>query len=635
MAVEFPLQNQNMSASNELDELRDLLVGPERAELAAIKSRMDDPKLRAVDLSMALPEAIARRSAMDKQLNKALNPILEEGVRNYIKKYPHSISKAIVPVVGSTLREAFLLGVKNKLDAVNQFLIRNVSLKGLKWRWESFRAKKTFDEIMLLHTLLYRVEQVFIIHREKGTVLQHVSEIKEEVIDEANMFSDTLKLIQSSNALEHEDTNNLKVGEYTVWVEQGNHLMIAGVIRGTPPFELRRVFKETLQTIEDEHQLVLEKFDGNAEPFQSTRHLLQTCLRVEYGKKKASYLPIWITGILILCILLGWSSWVIYNNSKWNGFIERLNNEQGIMIASEGKSFGKYYITGMRDPLAVDPDILLKEMHINSSRVSSKWETYYALNPDIILKRARYILKAPQTVTLQYSDGVLIVSGIASTKWIIQAKSLYEKIQGITSFQEQDLFDYNSTELFLARVGVQLEPPSTVSMHLENETLKLIGTAPHQWIVSMRSKATTIPGIVRLDDSELTDMDISELSILQSKIEKHIILFRVGTSDLVPGQEKTIQALIDDLQNLNSVIQTVGKGHVEIVGHTDRTGTEQSNLKLSQERAEIVLNLLKSNNLDTRHLTAIGVGAKEPLRSENTVLDREFNRSVTFKLLIY
>ena len=45
-----------------LDELRDLLVDPERKAIAALRARLDDPVLRGRDLANGLPEALAHCS---------------------------------------------------------------------------------------------------------------------------------------------------------------------------------------------------------------------------------------------------------------------------------------------------------------------------------------------------------------------------------------------------------------------------------------------------------------------------------------------------------------------------------------------------------------------------------------------
>jgi OmpA-OmpF porin, OOP family len=52
---------------------------------------------------------------------------------------------------------------------------------------------------------------------------------------------------------------------------------------------------------------------------------------------------------------------------------------------------------------------------------------------------------------------------------------------------------------------------------------------------------------------------------------------------------------------------------VDIVGHADRMGSGKYNQKLSEQRAEAVRDYLALRGLDGTKLTAIGVGATEPL----------------------
>jgi len=634
MATEFPPQTIQQSDSQELDELRELLLGSEKRDLDHVKKRLDDPTLRALEISRVLPEAIAHRVSRDNKLSKALHPVIEDSVDSYLRTHSQAISDAIVPIMGESLKTALYIKVRNRLEAVNNFLIRNFSPKGIQWRLESYRSKKSIDEVIHFHTLRYRVEQVFIIHRDSGKVLQHVSEFKDEAIEEANMFSETLKAIQSSAAHENDPSvNTLQLGNHTVWVEQGNYLMLAGVIRGTPSYELRQVFKKTLDKIEDDFREEIRNFDGDASPFRSCDDFLKSCLKVEYGKKETSFNPLWFLTGLILLILCMWGFFSIRSAIIWNRYVDHLNKAQGIVVTKHEKHGSHYYVSGLRDPMAIDPNSLLAEYNIDPECVTSEWEPYYALHEGIISKRARKVLDAPDTVSFRNRDGILYVSGLASKSWIESAQKKAMSIPGIIQFKEDNLFDINASELFLARVSVQLEPPQSVYMTFDDGTLTLSGSASHQWINEMRHKVRTIPGIVRVNDRNLVDIDVSELALIKERIEGHIFLFRVGGSEPVPNQEKMIRELSQDISNLNQIINKVGSGHVEIVGHTDDSGSEKANLRLSQQRAEQVLSLLRKAGTNTRYLTAIGVGDKEPLRRSSSSIDREMNRSVTFRVL--
>ena len=72
---------------------------------------------------------------------------------------------------------------------------------------------------------------------------------------------------------------------------------------------------------------------------------------------------------------------------------------------------------------------------------------------------------------------------------------------------------------------------------------------------------------------------------------------------------------------------------VEIQGHTDDLGTDQYNLKLSQERAESVRQYLVSKGVDAGRLVAKGYGEAKPLQDGITDEARGNNRRVEFRIL--
>ena len=145
------------------------------------------------------------------------------------------------------------------------------SAQGLKWRLEAWRTGKSFGEVVLLNTLLYRVEQVFLIHRETGLLLQHVVAGTSSIQD-ADMVSGMLTAIQdfvhdSFSSQQSDTLETLQVGGLTVWIEQGPRAILAGVKRRKRPQELRTTFHETLERIHLEFSRELESFEGDASVF--------------------------------------------------------------------------------------------------------------------------------------------------------------------------------------------------------------------------------------------------------------------------------------------------------------------------------------------------------------------------------
>jgi len=71
----------------------------------------------------------------------------------------------------------------------------------------------------------------------------------------------------------------------------------------------------------------------------------------------------------------------------------------------------------------------------------------------------------------------------------------------------------------------------------------------------------------------------------------------------------------------------------ELVGHTDRIGSDAINDPLSLQRAETVRQFLVRQGMGANRATAVGRGSREPLRTGNAQGDHAVNRRVQVVLL--
>ena len=159
------------------------------------------------------------------------------------------------------------------------------------------------------------------------------------------------------------------------------------------------------------------------------------------------------------------------------------------------------------------------------------------------------------------------------------------------------------------------------------------GIAPPKWIAEFEERAPWIAGVNAIDESHLQNSDLVELERLKGEIESAVLLFPLGRAELESGQEgtlaqatKNIQSILVDAQGLHGTIS------FEVVGHSDSTGVEATNLPLSRQRADLILLYLHRAGIKSANLRPRGVGTSQPLRNEETEEGRRLNRSVTFKV---
>lgn len=81
-------------------------------------------------------------------------------------------------------------------------------------------------------------------------------------------------------------------------------------------------------------------------------------------------------------------------------------------------------------------------------------------------------------------------------------------------------------------------------------------------------------------------------------------------------------------QKIADVLKRYPKTVVWVVGHTDSTGSEAYNQRLSERRANSVASYLNARGVDAQRLKSEGRGENEPIASNQTEEGRRMNRRV-------
>jgi len=90
---------------------------------------------------------------------------------------------------------------------------------------------------------------------------------------------------------------------------------------------------------------------------------------------------------------------------------------------------------------------------------------------------------------------------------------------------------------------------------------------------------------------------------------------------------------ISVLNSVVLVLEEYNKTLVVVSGHTDSSGSEQHNQKLSEARASSVATYLREQKIISDRLEIIGFGESQPVADNKTAEGRELNRRVEITLL--
>ena len=499
---------------------------------------------------------------------------------------------------------------------------------GLKWCLQSMRTGSPFAQIALLHGLVYRVEQVFLIHRETGLLLCHreTEDIQKKSPDlVSSMLTAINDFVGDSFALEAERTlDSIEIGELSIWVEPGPDLILALAIRGEAPASLRGAMQETLEDIQHGHADALQAFAGDTAYFEARPELLDPCVQAQYQPRGKGISARSLIVVLALLGLLAW--WVggkIHQAGLEEAYIAQLRAQPGYAITEAVSEGDRLLISGLRDPLAADPSETTLPPGLETMEVVFDLRPYQSLEAVFVERRAHQILQPPDGVEMTLSGNQLLLSGVSDRQWRDQMLFSLPLIAGIDSADTSGLrlrFDL-----------AMLQAPASVSASLEDGLLYLEGAADQDWIDTLDDVISRYPEITSIDSRAL--VNLTELQLVKdiAALEREIILFDVATSfDFDSFDENRITSLV------HKIIAAAGKLSrnvlINVKGYSDSVGNFEDNAFLSQERAEFVAQAIINTGVNPRYLSIRGL--ESPMRAERSEEERRLNRRVEFDVSV-
>jgi flagellar motor protein MotB len=469
----------------------------------------------------------------DSRLAEALGPSVGAALKRSVRDEPRIWAEAVLPILAPAIRMAVTSALRDLVQTLNQLLENSLSVHRWRWRVEAWRTGKPLAEVVLLRTLIYRVERVLLVDRNSGLLLASASASGVSAEDE-DLVSGMLIAIQefirdSFHLAQNEGVREIQAGDFSLWVEAGQRAVLAAVVRGNAPVELREVLRAAVDLIHEELGAEIRNFQGDSKLFeQRCRPILQGCLQSRSQvSEPGSYWRVWLCAAILGAALGVWGGLRVWQQRRWNRALAALQSTPGIAITQSTKSLGKPILEGLRDPFSLSAESVLANNGIAPGEVSLRFQPFISLDPGVLARRAR----------------------------------------------------------------ATIEAPDTISVSLDHDVVRLGGTASHAWIISARH-----------------DED-RELNALRSEIEGMRVLFDIGSSTFAPRQALLLDDLIAKLKQWMAGALAIGRvSSVDVIGHTDRSGSDVTNAGLSDQRAHRVAEILLASGIPADSVTLTGAG---------------------------
>lgn len=537
-------QNKSVKATagkTEFQSLQSIILGRDFQQLQDISRQLQNPVERTHLVSEVLSEAVRERTQKDDSLAASLSETIDRSLQKSIEKDPSPIVDAIFPVIGPAIRKSIRETLDGMLDSLNRMLELGLSFRAFQWRFQAWRSGVSYAEYVVLKTLVYKVEQVFLIHTETGFLLNHLSDGGEDIKD-PHIVSGMLTAINDfvSDAFNSQQKiNTFRLQDMEVKVTVGPYAMVALVVRGSPPDTLGIRQQEVLEDIHRFYSKQLKQFRGNESAFEATTPYLEACLQSQYERPpKKSRWKAWLV-ILLLLALAGYWIFTDYRQSQqqqqlWQEVVSSITKEPGLVVVEAGFEGAGYRVSGLKDVYARDPTTFLPESAL-ALPVQWSWSPFVSSEPEIAEKRLQKVTW-PAGVSWELDGtGVLFLSGRVEQSWFDAMRASLVHIPGVESLNSRQLL-------------IEQEP----------------GQKLRQLVRTLRLQQLYFPR----GESRLSEDDLPEIITVVNVIE-------------------SLHQLATELGRVLSI---------QVRGHSDQVGGERMNVLLSQERADEVLNAIEQQS---------------------------------------
>ncbi|UAB72604.1 OmpA family protein [Vibrio sp. SCSIO 43132] len=638
---------------SQIEELRSLVLGEqyERALKDYLDKNSDTERVAEV-----IVEAIKARNKKNNEVTEELSPIINSAIEVSINNSTQKFADILYPVIGAAVRKSVSATFNQLIASLNQVLTQNFSLKSIKWRYQAWRQGISYAQFLLMKTSVFQVEQVLLIHRETGLLLNSVAFEGAETSDPelvSSMLTAITDFVSDSFRGNSDDTlEGVRLGELVLKIEVAPHVILAAAVRGIPNQHLDVTIATTVESIEEKYGERLSNFNGDNSEYAESQPLLEKCLIGNSLEENAKERFPWrLFVILLLFIVFGFYKLFVHINVSNEHDVTRqiFEFEPNYLVVESVIEDENITLSVLRKPGSREPSEILNNisyLHTTQNiedkvvdfNESGEIPRYQLTLTDIIRHNILANLSESESVRVWVSDRDVKLSGQLKPSTLAGLTHYIKQVDGnlgIDSSKLQLLPDEISqperlrNAIVVSDIKSMIGNSESLAIQIENQKIELKGeisettesqirsylerSAPELSLISQKLKVTPV---IRNKTQEYNQL-AHNLSQTKFQYDVNLVSPTGGNQDVARfvSQAKSLVSLGQELSPRLTPIFIV-------TGFSDDVGTVERNIQLSKERAENVKQVMVENGINANHIITLNISNIESSESISSALRR-------------
>jgi hypothetical protein len=288
-----------------LETLRDILFARYRQQIAQLEADIDD---------------LERRVSDKDTLTAIVTPIIGDAIRRKIRDSRDEMVEILYPIIGQTVVRAVREAIRDLARSIDAQMRTSFSPSAIWWRLRARVSGVSDADVALREALPFEIAEVFLIHRETGLLLWHVSHDPAASPDSdliSGMLTAIRDFVQDAFGWEREgQLDEIQYGERRILIEATQLAYLAVVVDGIEPPGFREEMRERILEITYAHDGTLRQYEGDSAPLATVEGTLRSLVVGAEPPGLSRAQKCVMAGVLVaavICLvatgLVGWWGW--------------------------------------------------------------------------------------------------------------------------------------------------------------------------------------------------------------------------------------------------------------------------------------------------------------------------------------